>query len=1103
LVTVLFADLVDFTTYSEARDPEEVRDMLSRWYELASDVIGRYGGSVEKFIGDAVMAVWGTPTAHEDDAERAVRAGMEVVDAVSAIGEGIQARGGVLTGEAAVRANTNQGLVVGDMVNTAARLQSVAPPGSVLVGDATYRAASRAITFEEAGEQLLKGKTSPVPAWRALRVVAERGGRNRAELLEPPFVGRQDELRLVKDLFHATSRENRIRLVSVMGPGGIGKTRLAREFSTYADGLVETVYYHSGRCPSYGEGITFWALGEMIRGRCGLLEADDEATTRTKIGQAVIEWVPEEAERGWIEAALLTLLGIESGASADDLFAALRTFFERIASRGTVALVFEDFHLADKGLLDFVDHLLEWSRGYPIYVITLSRPELLDKRPDWGAGKRNFVSLALEPLSSEAMHELLAGMVPGLPEPIARQIVSRADGIPLYAVETVRMLIADGKLQGDGGSYAVVGDLAQIAVPETLVALIGARLDSLEREDRALLQDAAVLGQSFSVAALAAVSGADEPAVESRLGNLVRREFLTRDADPRSPEHGQFAFVQALVREVAYSTLGRTERKTRHLATARYFEAIGTDELAGALARHYLAAHDNATDEAEAQALAAQARIALKAAAERAANLGAFDDAVASLDLALTVTTQRAEQADLLERSGEAARYAGRYTEAADIERRALAIRRELGDEIGAARATVELAEALVEGLKEFEAIELLEAAMAEFEALSPDPAVASLGALLARALQSSGNSKRAYEVAEGVLETAEQRNQPEVVTRALIVKGAALGSMGRKREGIGLAKAAEQLAREHGLHNDLLGAIMIGAFMVLDLDMGEALEGYRQGLALATRLGHRNLARRFINNVGYTGFMVGEWDEALAILERTLTDDLAPSDRLPMLSNALVIRGARGEPIDAGLAELESLGAHFADDPRWHAPLDDAIGNAALAQGRLDAARAAWLELADLDHDQIPEFRYRTSRPALWNHDAAAMRQDLAAIEATGIHGRVMDARRTTMQAGIAAVEGHGLQATTLYRDAIHMWRELGQPWDEALTAIDAATVVGTMDAEIQRAVERSREFLVSVRATTFVERLDAAVNDGAVADHKRTPAGSEVPEGTATTGA
>ena len=257
LVSVLFADLVGFTPFAEDRDAEDVRETLTRYFDLASEVIGRYGGTVEKFIGDAVMAVWGAPVAREDDAERAVRAGLELVDAVRALGPGIQARAGVLTGEAAVTLGaTNQGMVAGDLVNTAARLQSVAPPGSVLVGEATHRSASSAIVFEEVGEQLLKGKVSPVPAWRALRVVAEVGGRNRSEGLEAPFVGRDEEFRLLKDLFHATTRENRVRLVSVIGPAGIGKSRLSWEFLKYIDGLLETVWWHSGRSPAYGEGIT-------------------------------------------------------------------------------------------------------------------------------------------------------------------------------------------------------------------------------------------------------------------------------------------------------------------------------------------------------------------------------------------------------------------------------------------------------------------------------------------------------------------------------------------------------------------------------------------------------------------------------------------------------------------------------------------------------------------------------------------------------------------------------------------------------------------------------------------------------------------------------
>ena len=338
-------------------------------------MITRYGGTVEKFIGDAVMAVWGAPTAREDDAERAVRAGLDLVDAVVILGSGMEARAGVLTGEAAVTIGaTNQGLVAGDIVNTASRLQSAAPPGGVLVGEATQRAAAGAIMFEPAGEQTLKGKATPVPAWRAIRVVAQRGGRGRSDTLEAPFVGRDEELRQLKDLFHATGREGRARLISVIGPAGIGKTRLAWEFLKYVDGLVERVWWHDGRSPAYGDGISFWALGEMVRGRAGLVETDDEATSRAKIAEALRTHVPDEAERAWIEPAMHTLLGV-GGASmnSEQLFSAWRTFFERLATSGPVVMVFEDLHFADPGLLDFIDHLLEWSRNAPITIITLAR----------------------------------------------------------------------------------------------------------------------------------------------------------------------------------------------------------------------------------------------------------------------------------------------------------------------------------------------------------------------------------------------------------------------------------------------------------------------------------------------------------------------------------------------------------------------------------------------------------------------------------------------------------------------------------------------------------------------------------------------------------
>jgi class 3 adenylate cyclase len=439
VVSVLFADLVGFTSLAESRDSEVVRDFQARYFETASQIIERYGGTVEKYIGDAVMAVWGAPQAHEDDAERAVRAGLDLVDAVRELGDELgaelSARAGVLTGEAAVSVGAgarNQGMVTGDLVNTASRLQSAAPAGGVLVGETTFQSASGAIAFEAAGEQVLKGKVSPVPAYRALRVVARRGGAGRSEQLEAPFVGRQAELRLLKDFHMATAAERRPRLVSIMGQGGIGKTRLVWEFQKYMDGLTEVVYWHQGRSPAYGEGITFWALAEMVRARIGVAEGEDAPTVRARLGESLANWVPDESERRWVEPKLLQLLGVEGSAreqpDRESLFAAWRTFFERIAEQGVVVLVFEDLQWADGGLLDFIDHVLDWSRDRPIYLVTMARPELLDRRPACGAGRRSFTSLVLEPLSEAVMSELLSGLVPGLPVKVAARILERAEG---------------------------------------------------------------------------------------------------------------------------------------------------------------------------------------------------------------------------------------------------------------------------------------------------------------------------------------------------------------------------------------------------------------------------------------------------------------------------------------------------------------------------------------------------------------------------------------------------------------------------------------------------------------------------------------------------
>ena len=1078
VVSILFADLVGFTALVEGHDAEETRELLSRYFELSRDVIARYGGTVEKFIGDAVMAVWGAPTAHEDDAERSVRAALELVDAVKALGPQIQARAGVLTGEAAVTIGaTNQGMVAGDLVNTASRLQSVAAPGTVLVGEATQRAASKAIAFEEAGEQHLKGKTSPVPAWRALRVVAEVGGRNRAETLEAPFVGRDDELRLLKDLFHSTSRDARARLVSVIGPAGIGKTRLAWELSKYLDGLVDTVWFHDGRSPAYGAGISFWALGEMVRRRAGLLEIDDGPTTRSKIAATLAEHVPDPGERRWIEPALLALLGVETAiGGSEQLFAAWRTFFERLASTAPVVLVFEDFHFADVGLIDFVDHVLEWSRNFPIYVVTLSRPELLEKRPDWGAGKRNFTSLYLEPLSTAAMRELMAGLVPGLPPAAIRAIVERADGMPLYAVETVRMLLAEGKLAVKDGRYIPVGDLANLAVPETLTALIASRLDGLGAEDRILVSDAAVLGQSFTLAGLSAVSGIAESELEPRLIGLVRRELLTRETDPRSPEHGQYAFVQALIREVAYNTLAKRDRKVRHLAAARFFESLGSDEIAGGLAGHYLAAHANAPKGPEADALAGQARIALRAAGERAAALGGPGQALTFFEQALTVTSDPAETADLLEQAGEVATTAGHYEISEVHLRRAIGSRRELGDRRAIARATAGLARTLTANRRTSEALALLEPAVDEFADLADDPEGIVLGHRLAGAYQLAGAPRRSIEVADRSLEAAERANLVALVAQGLVTKGTSLANLGRTTEALGLIATGQNVAEAGGLDRTVLVAMINRSAIEWTRDPRAALSTARAALALAKRLGVRSSAVISLGNGVLAARRTGDWSWADAELTAALAEEAETSDRLFLLEAKVSLQSLRGESVDEAIAEMVVL-AGPSTDSDIITSLQLAAADEAFASGRLVDARDAWHQAADLAAEYRPALLARAGRAALWIGDIPGAREDLAALDAAGVHGPAIEADRLTIRAGVATFGGRSGDALSLHREALQVWRELGLPWDEALCGLDMALLLDPTDPEVTAAADSAREIFARLGAKPFLAQLEEAL--------------------------
>ena len=640
-------------------------------------------------------------------------------------------------------------MVAGDLVNTASRVQSAAEPGIVLVGEATKRASEAAIVYEDAGSHELKGKAEPVQLWRASRVVGSRRGEGRSIGLEAPFVGRDREFRLVKDLFHSTADDRRASLVAVVGVAGIGKSRLAWEFEKYIDGLVDNIWWHRGRCLSYGDGVAYWALAEMVRMRARIAEDDPPEEALAKLHATIEEHVPDADEREWVEPRLQHVLGLTDRVAPDgeDLHSAWRLFFERMAETGPVVLLFEDLHWADAALLDFIEYLLDWSRSHPLYVLTLSRPELGEQHPMFGTRIRNSTALTLEPLEDEAMDSLLHGLVPGLPEELRATIRDRADGIPLYAVETVRMLLDRGLLERDGDGFRVSGPVEALEVPETLHALIAARLDGLEPPERRVLEDAAVLGKTFTQRGLVAVSGSAEADLEPILASLVRKELLTLQTDPRSPERGQYGFLQALVQRVAYETLARRDRKARHLAAAGFLEreaGLDPDEIAEVIAAHYLDAHAADPEADDADVVKAQARDWLCRAGERAAALAAPEDARRAFDRAAGLADAEEERARLLERAGEMALAANDAAAAEEALRDARARFEEAGLPHDAARATALLGLALWALGRGEEALELLEPALAVLAQDEPDENVARLAAQAGRIHHFQGDDETA-----------------------------------------------------------------------------------------------------------------------------------------------------------------------------------------------------------------------------------------------------------------------------------------------------------------------------------------------------------------------
>src|SRR5438876_594995 len=555
VVTVLFADLVGFTKRAETMDPEDVRALLSPYYERLRAELERFGGTVEKFIGDAVMALFGAPVAHEDDPERAVRAALAIGRYAGE--EGIELRIGITTGEALVRlsAKPEQGETVatGDVVNTAARLQAAAPVNGVLADETTYRATRNAIEYRAAESVEAKGKADPIPVWEALEARARFGvdvtHHARAEL-----VGRERELSVLRDALDRARHERILQLVTLVAVPGMGKSRLVYELSRIVDADPELITWRQGRCLAYGDGVAFWALAEVIKAQAGILERDTEAEAAEKLRVAVADAVDDASDARWVESHLRPLIGLESETvlgrdRRGEAFAAWRRYLEALAEQRPLVLVFEDLHWADEGLLDFVDELIDWLSGVPLLIICSARPELLERRQGWGGGTLNASTVGLSPLSEKETAVLISQVLERalLPAEIQQALLERAEGNPLYAEQFAQL-------------YLERGSAEDLPLPETLQGIVAARLDGLSGDAKAPLQDAAVIGKVFWIGALRR----DEREATELLHGLERRGFLTRQRRSSVGSEGEWAFAHMLLRDVAYGQIPRGSRSHKH-----------------------------------------------------------------------------------------------------------------------------------------------------------------------------------------------------------------------------------------------------------------------------------------------------------------------------------------------------------------------------------------------------------------------------------------------------------------------------------------------------------------------------------------------------------
>jgi class 3 adenylate cyclase/tetratricopeptide (TPR) repeat protein len=582
-VTVVFADLVGSTSIGEGLDPEAHRRVQSRYFEELRGVLERHGGTVEKYIGDAVMAVFGTPVVHEDDALRAIRAATEMREVLSVLNDelrqglnvALSVRTGINTGEvAAGDPTTGQRLVTGDAVNLASRLETAATPGEILIGDDTYRLVRNAVLVEPVDELDLKGKAEPTKAWRVLAVLT--GAPSVARRFDSPLVGRERELTLLRQTFERAANDHASHLLTILGPAGAGKSRLARELLDSVDGQATPLV---GRCLPYGEGITFWPVMEIVKRAAGVGPTLALEESRQRIASIVAP----DPDADLVAERLSAILGLDSdGAGTDEIFWSVRKLLEALARERPVVVLFDDVHWGEQTFLDLIEHLADCSRDAPVLIVCLARPELLEERPMWSGGKLNSTSLLLEPLDDEACGTLIENLLDHaeVDDVVKQRIAQAAEGNPLFVEEMLAVLVEEGALRRDDGRWVSTRDLSAVAIPPTIQALLGARIGRLGRDERNVLERAAVAGRIFSRGAVRALSPvAERSALEPRLAGLVQKQLIRPHRTDFGAEH-TYRFRHNLIRDAVYQHMSKANRAELHERFAGWLEGAGEGKSA-------------------------------------------------------------------------------------------------------------------------------------------------------------------------------------------------------------------------------------------------------------------------------------------------------------------------------------------------------------------------------------------------------------------------------------------------------------------------------------------------------------------------------------------